>query len=143
MGLFTGPPRIPLFGSYLFLLMINFKYLHKAALTLSRWYKSDIIGLHVGPFPVAVVHSAEGVREILNNKAFDGRPGLYLAAMRDDGEDVRGEIKGDTYKLFWLDICSIGVNRKLIVTTGEQNIRYHLIRIQRALQFRLLRLKNT
>ncbi|KAH8318745.1 hypothetical protein KR074_005251 [Drosophila pseudoananassae] len=89
-GFPPGPPRIPLFGSYLFLLMINFKYLHKAALTLSRWYKSDIIGLHVGPFPVAVVHNSEGVREILNNKAFDGRPGLFVAAMRDPGDEIRG-----------------------------------------------------
>jgi len=80
-----------MFGSYLFMLLINFKYLHKAALTLSRWYKSDIIGLYVGPFPVAIVHSSEGVRQILNNKVFDGRPQLYVAAMRDPGQDVRGE----------------------------------------------------
>ncbi|KAH8243800.1 hypothetical protein KR032_010219 [Drosophila birchii] len=90
VGFPPGPPRIPLFGSYLFMLMINFKYLHKAALTLSRWYKSDIIGLHVGPFQVAVVHCAEGVREILNNKVFDGRPGIFVAAMRDPGDDIRG-----------------------------------------------------
>ncbi|KAH8374703.1 hypothetical protein KR200_004194 [Drosophila serrata] len=89
-GFPPGPPRIPLFGSYLFMLMINFKYLHKAALTLSRWYKSDIIGLHVGSFQVAVVHNAEGVREILNNKVFDGRPGIFVAAMRDPGDDIRG-----------------------------------------------------
>ncbi|EDV49299.1 probable cytochrome P450 304a1 [Drosophila erecta] len=89
-GFPPGPPRIPMFGSYLFMLIINFKYLHKAALTLSRWYKSDIIGLHVGPYPVAVVHSADGVREILNNQVFDGRPKLFAAAMRDPGQDVRG-----------------------------------------------------
>ncbi|XP_036673912.3 probable cytochrome P450 304a1 [Drosophila suzukii] len=89
-GFPPGPPRIPMFGSYLFMLLINFKYLHKAALTLSRWYKSDIIGLYVGPFPVAIVHSSEGVRQILNNKVFDGRPQLYVAAMRDPGQDVRG-----------------------------------------------------
>ncbi|XP_034659890.1 probable cytochrome P450 304a1 [Drosophila subobscura] len=90
VGFPPGPPRIPFFGSYLFLLLLNYKYLHKAALTLTRWYKSDIIGLHVGPFPVAVVHSGEGVREVLNNQVFDGRPGLFLAAMRDPGDEVRG-----------------------------------------------------
>jgi len=102
IGLFTGPPKIPLFGSYLFMLIINFKYLHKAALTLSRWYKSDIIGLHVGPFPVAVVHSADGVREILNNQVFDGRPQLFVAAMRDPGQDVRGESNRIVQRLWTL-----------------------------------------
>ncbi|XP_060649194.1 probable cytochrome P450 304a1 [Drosophila nasuta] len=89
-GFPPGPPRIPGFGSYLFLLLINYKYLHKAALTLSKWYKSDIIGLHVGKYPVAVIHNAEGVREILNNQAYDGRPALFVGQIRDPGEGVRG-----------------------------------------------------
>ncbi|EDW81725.2 uncharacterized protein Dwil_GK12215 [Drosophila willistoni] len=89
-GFPPGPPRIPIFGSYLFLMLINFKYLHKAALTFSKWYKSDIIGLYVGKFPVAVVHSGEGVREVLTNQAFDGRPALFVAAMRDPCYEVRG-----------------------------------------------------
>ncbi|KAH8383766.1 hypothetical protein KR009_010405 [Drosophila setifemur] len=89
-GFPPGPPRIPMFGSYLFMLMINFKFLHKAAMTLSRWYKSDIIGLYVGPFPVAVVHDPEGVREILNNSAFDGRPQIFVGTMRDPGDETRG-----------------------------------------------------
>lgn len=86
----SGPPRLPFFGSYLFLLLVNYKYLHKAALSLSKWYKSDIIGLYVGKFRVAVVHNGEGVREILNNQCYDGRPGLFLSKMRDPGDCVRG-----------------------------------------------------
>ncbi|XP_030559401.1 probable cytochrome P450 304a1 [Drosophila novamexicana] len=89
-GFPPGPPRLPIFGSYLFMLLIDYKYLHKAALILSKWYKSDIIGLFVGSFPVAVVHSGEGVREILNNQAYDGRPPLFLSKMRDPGDCVRG-----------------------------------------------------
>ncbi|XP_034485747.1 probable cytochrome P450 304a1 [Drosophila innubila] len=89
-GFPPGPPRLPVFGSYLFLLLINYKYLHKAALTLSKWYKSDIIGLYVGKFPVAVVHNAEGVRAILNNQDFDGRPAIYVGQMRDPGDSIRG-----------------------------------------------------
>ncbi|XP_064552926.1 probable cytochrome P450 304a1 [Drosophila montana] len=89
-GFPPGPPRLPIFGSYLFMLLIDYKYLHKAALILSKWYKSDIIGLYVGNFPVAVVHSGEGVREVLNNQAYDGRPALYLSEMRDPGDCVRG-----------------------------------------------------
>ncbi|XP_023163518.2 probable cytochrome P450 304a1 [Drosophila hydei] len=89
-GFPPGPPRLPFFGSYLFLLLVNYKYLHKAALSLSKWYKSDIIGLYVGKFRVAVVHNGEGVREILNNQSYDGRPGLFLSKMRDPGDCVRG-----------------------------------------------------
>lgn len=86
----TGPPRIPMFGSYLFLLMINYKFIHKAVLKLSKWYKTDIVGFYVGQFPVVVVHCAEGVREVLNNRAYDGRPALYVGAIRDPGDCVRG-----------------------------------------------------
>ncbi|EDV93260.1 GH18361 [Drosophila grimshawi] len=90
VGFPPGPPRIPIFGSYLFMLLINYKYLHKAAITLSKWYKSDIIGLYVGNFAVAVVNSGEAVRQILNNQVYDGRPSIYLAEMRDPGKCVRG-----------------------------------------------------
>ncbi|XP_023163520.2 probable cytochrome P450 304a1 [Drosophila hydei] len=89
-GFPPGPPRLPLFGSYLFMLLINHNYLHKAVLSLSKWYKSDIVGLYVGKFRVAVVHNGEGVRELLNNQACDGRPALYLSRMRDPGDGVRG-----------------------------------------------------
>ncbi|XP_030371694.1 probable cytochrome P450 304a1 [Scaptodrosophila lebanonensis] len=90
VGFPPGPPRIPVFGSYLFLMLVNHKYLHKAALAISKWYKSDIIGFHVGKYPVVVVHNGAGVREVLNNQVYDGRPALYIAAMRDPGDDVRG-----------------------------------------------------
>ncbi|ALC45928.1 Cyp304a1, partial [Drosophila busckii] len=89
-GFPPGPPRIPIFGSYLFLLLLNYKYLHKAALTLSKWYKSDIVGLHLGNFPTVVVHCPEGVREILNNPSYDGRPQVFVAEMRDPGDCIRG-----------------------------------------------------
>ncbi|XP_017868613.1 PREDICTED: probable cytochrome P450 304a1 [Drosophila arizonae] len=89
-GFPPGPPRLPFFGSYLFLLLINYKYLHKAVLSLSKWYKSDIIGLYVGKYPVAVVHDGQTVREVLNNQVYDGRPGLFLSKMRDSDDCVRG-----------------------------------------------------
>lgn len=86
----AGPPSIPIFGSYLFLLLINYKYLHKAVIKLSKWYNTDIVGLYVGKFPTVVVHSAEGVREVLNNQAYDGRPALFIGAIRDPDDCVRG-----------------------------------------------------
>ncbi|XP_017868735.1 PREDICTED: probable cytochrome P450 304a1 [Drosophila arizonae] len=89
-GFPPGPPRLPIFGSYLFMLLINRKYLHKAVLQLSKWYKSDIIGLYVGSFQIAVVHNGEAVREVLNNQLCDGRPVVYLSKIRDPEVCVRG-----------------------------------------------------
>jgi len=85
-----GPPRLPIFGSYLYLLLANFKYTYKAAMNLSKWYKTDVVGFHVGAANVVAVHSAEAVKEVLTNTDFDGRPDIYLAKMRDPREELTG-----------------------------------------------------
>lgn len=88
---FAGPPRIPLVGSYIFLLLINSAHLHKAALLLSKWYKSNIIGIFIGSVPTIISHDPEGVKEILNRQEFDGRPQIYAAKLREPiNEKVRG-----------------------------------------------------
>ncbi|XP_061391949.1 uncharacterized protein LOC133327408 [Musca vetustissima] len=83
-------PRIPFFGSYLFMMATNFRYLHKAVWKFSQWFKSDIIGLHMGPYPIVVVHNQDAIREVLNRPEFDGRPALYLAQIREPDNDVKG-----------------------------------------------------
>ncbi|XP_039948484.1 probable cytochrome P450 304a1 [Bactrocera tryoni] len=89
-GFPPGPPRIPFFGSYLFMMLANAKYLHKGVLKFSKWYKSDIVGFHVGPFPVVAVHNVEGVREVLNRTEFDGRPQVYLGEIRTPCKKILG-----------------------------------------------------
>ncbi|XP_017464536.1 PREDICTED: probable cytochrome P450 304a1 [Rhagoletis zephyria] len=89
-GFPPGPPRIPLFGSYLLMMLANAKYLHKGVLKFSKWYKSDIVGFHVGSLPVVAVHNAEGVKEVLNRKEFDGRCKLYIGAMRTPSHEFFG-----------------------------------------------------
>nr|ARG41840.1 cytochrome P450 CYP304A1 [Bactrocera dorsalis] len=89
-GFPPGPPRIPLFGSYLFMMLANKKYLHKGVLKFTKWYKSDIVGFHVGSFPVVAVHNYEGVREVLNRREFDGRPEIFLAEMRAPKDELLG-----------------------------------------------------
>lgn len=74
---------MPVFGSYLIMMLSDFKYLHKGVLKFSKWYKSDIVGFYLGSFPIVAVHSAEGVREILTNSDFDGRPQIYISLIRD------------------------------------------------------------
>lgn len=87
-----GPPRIPLFGSYLFMMLSDFKYLHKGVLKFSKWYNSDIVGFYMGPYPTVAVHNAEGIREVLNNSDFDGRPDIYLNRIRDPNLERAGKL---------------------------------------------------
>ena len=82
---------MPIFGSYLFLMLSNFKYLHKGVLKFSKWYKSDIVGFYVGNFPVVAVHCAEGIREVLNNSDFDGRPKIYVSLIRTPNMESAGK----------------------------------------------------
>lgn len=78
-----GPPRIPIFGSYLLFLLINYNHIHKAVSVLCRYYKTNIIGFYYGPIPTIVASDAVSVKEMLNCQAFDGRPNLMLSQLRD------------------------------------------------------------
>ncbi|XP_055385019.1 probable cytochrome P450 304a1 [Condylostylus longicornis] len=96
-----GPPRIPLFGAYLFLLAVNYQFLHKAALFFSKLYKSDTIGLYLGEYKTIIANSQEGVRQILFRKDFDGRPDIYAGRLRDPHFNRRGIFFNDG--ILWKD----------------------------------------
>uniref|UniRef100_A0A336KN19 CSON013586 protein n=1 Tax=Culicoides sonorensis TaxID=179676 RepID=A0A336KN19_CULSO len=85
-----GPPRIPIFGSYLFLLLIDKKNLHLAVLKLCKWYNTKVLGFYIGNTPTIVANDYDSVREILFNQAFDGRPDIYIARLRDPDHEKRG-----------------------------------------------------
>lgn len=74
------------------MMLSNFKYLHKAVWNFSKWYNSDIVGFYMGPYPVVAVHNAEAVREVLHRTDFDGRPGIYVASMRQPDNMLSGEV---------------------------------------------------
>ncbi|CAD7091023.1 unnamed protein product [Hermetia illucens] len=85
-----GPPRIPFFGAYLFFLLVNFKSTHSAALLFSKWYKSKMLGFYLGSYPTVVVHSHEGVKEVLLRPEFDGRPDLFAGRLREPNFNRKG-----------------------------------------------------
>ncbi|XP_059610795.1 probable cytochrome P450 304a1 [Phlebotomus argentipes] len=85
-----GPPRIPILGSYLLLLLMDHRDLYKAAIRLSKWYNSKIIGLYIGGALSVICHDSDGVKEILNRQDFDGRADIFLARMRDPHHNLRG-----------------------------------------------------
>lgn len=85
-----GPPRIPFFGSYLQILYINYKHLHKAALKLSEYYKSKIVSFYLGDFLVYAVHEPEAIKKVLSSSSFEGRPQLFLALIRHPEKKISG-----------------------------------------------------
>lgn len=86
-----GPPRIPIVGSYLFLVLLNYRFLHKAALWLTKRYKSAVIGLYLGDAPAIILNDFASVKAGLNLPEFDGKPNAaLLARLRHPGFHVFG-----------------------------------------------------
>ncbi|XP_055850308.1 probable cytochrome P450 304a1 [Episyrphus balteatus] len=73
-------------------MMAGGKWLHKGALLLSKIYNSDVISLYIGNNLAYVVHCPEGVKEILNNSAYDGRTDLFVIRMRDPNHNKKGKL---------------------------------------------------
>ncbi|XP_049797832.1 probable cytochrome P450 304a1 [Schistocerca nitens] len=68
-----GPPRIPIWGSYIQLLLENYKFPYKVMHAFTRRYKSKLVGFYFGPLPVVVISDYEAAKEALNNPALQGR----------------------------------------------------------------------
>ena len=98
---FAGPPRLPVWGSYWFVLLNNYKFIHIGLHKLANKYKTKILGLHLGPFPAVVVNNYELIREVYTRPEFQGRLKLFLINVR-------------TY------------NKNLGKVIGRQNLQKHL-----------------
>jgi len=68
-----GPPRLPVWGSYWFVLQKNYKYLHIGFHKLAQKYKTSILGLYLGPIPAVVVHDYDSIRQVVTRPEFQGR----------------------------------------------------------------------
>ena len=86
-----GPPRLPILGAYPYMLLINYKHLHKAIDWLCKYYKTDVLGFYAANFPTIVANSTVTAKELLNNPRLDGKPGLKLAQLRDPEFKIRGK----------------------------------------------------
>lgn len=73
---------MPWFGSYIFMLMLNPKHLHFAVDRICEFYKSTVIGLHLGTFPTIIINDLANLKKSLYHRDFDGRPDILLAQMR-------------------------------------------------------------
>lgn len=87
----AGPPRIPFFGSYLLMLLLNRHHLQIAANVLAKWYRSNIVGLYLGGTPAIILTDTEKVGKALNAREFDGKPDILAARLRDPNFNLHGE----------------------------------------------------
>lgn len=86
-----GPPKIPFFGSYLFLLLLNKDHLHYAVIKLCTFYKTNILGFYLGTTPLVVMNSGEKVKQSLLHREFDGKPDLVVARLREPNMNLFGK----------------------------------------------------
>lgn len=64
------------------MLLLNHKHLHFAVDRICEFYKSTVIGLHLGPFPTIIINDLENARKSLRHRDFDGRPDIVMTRMR-------------------------------------------------------------
>nr|CAD7456590.1 unnamed protein product [Timema tahoe] len=81
----AGPPSLPIYGSYWFVLLCNYKYIYKSFDTLARWYNTKLLGLHLGPLPTVVASDLDTVKEIFARPEFNGRLDCYITQARAMG----------------------------------------------------------
>jgi len=78
----SGPPRLPVWGSYWFVLQKNYRYIHIGFHKLAQKYKTSVLGLYLGPLPAVVVHDYDSIRQVLTRPEFQGRVKLPILNMR-------------------------------------------------------------
>nr|CAD7400581.1 unnamed protein product [Timema cristinae] len=79
------PPSLPIYGSYWFVLLCNYKYIYKSFDTLARWYNTKLLGLHLGPLPTVVACDLNTVKEIFARPEFNGKLDCYISQARAMG----------------------------------------------------------
>ncbi|KAG8271844.1 hypothetical protein J6590_053759 [Homalodisca vitripennis] len=97
-SLLTGPYRWPIWGGYLQLLAENYKYPHLAMHWMARRYKTEVLGLYLGPYPAVVACSPNSVRDLLNHPNMQGRLTSVVTDMRDPDGVTRGQTFVDGHR---------------------------------------------
>lgn len=89
-GFPPGPFRLPFFGSYLLLLLIDRFNIHIAVKKLWKFYKTSVIGFYYGNNLIAIANDQKSIREVLFNPDFDGRGDFLLARLREPSFALKG-----------------------------------------------------
>lgn len=90
-GFPPGPFRIPFFGSYLLLLLIDRLNLHLAVKKLCKFYKTSVIGFyHGGNDLFAIANDQKSIREVFFNPDLDGRGDFLIVRLREPKFTLKG-----------------------------------------------------
>ncbi|XP_063220883.1 probable cytochrome P450 304a1 [Bacillus rossius redtenbacheri] len=81
-GFPPGPPRLPFWGSYWFLFLANYRYTYKALSAWGRLYRTNVLGLHIGPFPAVALLDYTAIKEVFDNPDCQGRLDGFLVRER-------------------------------------------------------------
>lgn len=89
MLLFSGPPRLPLYGSYGLSLLLNWNFPH---FVFQKWAKKygEVFGMYIGDFLCVVVNDYDTCKEVFNRIEFDGKPDIVAARTRNIGNKKLG-----------------------------------------------------
>ncbi|XP_049816508.1 probable cytochrome P450 304a1 [Schistocerca nitens] len=83
-----GPPALPIWGSYIQLLLENYKFPYKVMDSFTRRYNSKLVGFYFGPLPVVVISDYEAAKEAFNNPSLQGRISNVAIKQRMPHEDL-------------------------------------------------------
>lgn len=72
------------------MLVLNRNHLQKAANKLCEFYKSNIVGIHLGSTPLVILNDGDKVKKALYTRELDGRPDVIMARMRDPKMNITG-----------------------------------------------------
>lgn len=81
-----GPPSLPVYGAYWFLLLSNWTYIHKAIENMRRRYKAKVLGFYLGNVPTVVACDYESIKEVETRPEFLGRMDTIVARERGLGK---------------------------------------------------------
>ncbi|KAK4881097.1 hypothetical protein RN001_004416 [Aquatica leii] len=88
-----GPPRLPLWGNYWFLLREDYYFTHRSTALLAQRYNTNILGLYLRG-PTVITCDYESCKEVLTREEFYGRETSLLSLTRS---------RGVTAGIFFLD----------------------------------------
>ncbi|XP_047118334.1 probable cytochrome P450 304a1 [Schistocerca piceifrons] len=83
-----GPPALPIWGSYIQMLLENYKFPYKVMDAFTRRYNSKLVGFYFGPLPVVVISDYEAAKEAFNNPSLQGRISNIAIKQRMPHEDL-------------------------------------------------------
>ncbi|XP_033353024.1 probable cytochrome P450 304a1 isoform X1 [Bombus vosnesenskii] len=82
-------PRLPIVGSYWYLLWYNYKYPFKAVTYYANKLKSKVLTCHFGGIVTVVANDYNSIKEVLTKDDFDGRAGnIDVLLARSFGESL-------------------------------------------------------